>query len=42
MRDSEDTTARNDKLACDGKLVGALSRRNIMRSLVEAIDMLER
>lgn len=26
----------------DGKLVGALSRRNIMRSLVEAIDLLEK
>lgn len=26
----------------DGKLVGALSRRNIMRSLVEAIDALEK
>ena len=26
----------------DGKLVGALSRRNIMRSLVEAIDILEK
>ena len=26
----------------DGKLVGTLSRRNIMRSLVEAIDILER
>ncbi|MFR5092176.1 MAG: CBS domain-containing protein [Adlercreutzia equolifaciens] len=25
----------------NGKLVGALSRRNIMRSLVEAIDLLE-
>ena len=29
-------------LAVDGKLVGALSRRNIMRSLVEAIDILEK
>ena len=26
----------------NGKLVGALSRRNIMRSLVEAIDLLEK
>ena len=26
----------------DGKLVGTLSRRNIMRSLVEAIDALEK
>ena len=26
----------------NGKLVGALSRRNIMRSLVEAIDILEK
>ena len=26
----------------DGKLVGALSRRNVMRSLVEAIDQLEK
>ena len=26
----------------DGKLVGALSRRNIMRSLAEAIDLLEK
>ena len=29
-------------VAENGKLVGALSRRNIMRSLVEAIDILEK
>ena len=28
-------------VVCDGKLVGALSRRNIMHSLAEAIDLLE-